>query len=274
MKKRLLPALALLLFIAYACQPDQESKSQLDVGIERGNFKPGMIDTILFHPTEPYSFGEYSGPKPFFVKIWVPVRTTSEKSLTYSDLFKFEDLDPKLIPLYDTLNKGYIGYVRHRLTKTIGDEDSTLKSKSEQMFDQLSRLTIRSRYTEKPEGKFPVIVYHHGYGGWSHENFLFAEYMAANGFVVIGTNYEWPNHEGGWDEGKSDLKYILNFAKHLPYADSTQVFAVGHSWGAQSVLYYDSAPAQPFQSTIALHTTMRDRFHWTLSLSGGRLFQK
>ncbi len=260
MKTRLSPALAMLIFIAYACQSPNESKPELSLGIKSGRFQPGVIDTLVFHSSELYSFGDYAGLKPFFVRIWVPVKATNGESLRYGDLFSFKNLDSHLIALRDTLNKGYTDYVMHRLTRTIGDEDSTLKAKSAQMFDELMQSPIRSRYADIPEGKFPVIVYHHGYGGWGHENFLFAEHMAANGFIVIGANYEWPKYEGGWDKGNADMEHILKFAKTLSFADSTQIFGVGHSWGAQSLLYYDNAPKHPFQKIISLHTTMEGPF--------------
>jgi pimeloyl-ACP methyl ester carboxylesterase len=193
-------------------------------------------------------------------RIWVPKQTVNGQALTYSDLFSFKSPDKSLALLRDTLNRGYIDYVRDRLTRTIGDEDSTLKARSAQMLDQLLHLPVRSRFSEKPEGKFPVIVYHHGYDGWGHENFLFAEYITSKGFVVVGTNYEWPDHEGSWEKGNSDIAHILTFAKHLPYVDSARIFALGHSWGAQALLYYDNTPTQPFQATVALHTTMEGPF--------------
>jgi pimeloyl-ACP methyl ester carboxylesterase len=250
-------SLVLLCFAVSACEPSTRSKPQLDLGISYGNFEPGMIDTIVFHPSEEYSYNSYTGRKPFFVRIWVPMeKGTSDSTLVLRDLFSFHSKQPELAALADSLNHENLEYVRSHLTRTIGEDDSTLKEKNSKMFEKLMRLSIRSQFTEKPKGKFPVILYHHGYDGWSHENFLFAEYMASHGFIVVGTNYEWPNHQGSWDKGNADISYMNNFIKHLPYADSTRVFAVGHSWGAQALLYYDNKPPQPFQTTISLHTTM------------------
>lgn len=260
MKKLLFPIVATLAFLAYACQTKHEPQGSIDLALDDQGFKPGLMDTLLFHPAEEYAFGTYKGRKPFFVKIWFPAQKFSDSPLTYGDLFSFGTRDEPLHALRDTLNAKYTAYVRERLARTIGDEDSTLRTRAAAMFNKLSGMAIQSRVAQKPKGKFPVIVYHHGYDGWGHENFLFAEYMAANGFVVIGTNYEWPNYEGSWEKGNADIAYILRFAKSLPFADSTQVFGIGHSWGAQALLYYDNNPAQPFKATVALHTTMEGPF--------------
>jgi pimeloyl-ACP methyl ester carboxylesterase len=245
--------------VIFACRQQERGDDPVKLNIVYGVYTPSFSDTVIFHPTESYTYEGYNGFKPFLVRIWFPDELhASSENLTLTDLFSFTVDTKNLEPLRDSLRVSYERYVGYSLSKTLGRDDSTLAGKRQSLVKAVMNMNILSkqRSGRYPGGVFPVVVYHHGYGGWSHDNFLFAEYMASHGFVVVCSNYEWPNYDKGFDDGNKDIEFIQAFSKTLPFVDSTRIFAVGHSWGAQSFLYYDNKPRHPFSSTVSLHTTM------------------
>ncbi|MDQ3804743.1 MAG: prolyl oligopeptidase family serine peptidase [Acidobacteriota bacterium] len=110
---------------------------------------------------------------------------------------------------------------------------------------------------KKVEGrKFPVIVFNRGGladGAIGMPNFNYVHEMmryAAEGFVVVASQYRGADGAGGKDEvGGADLNDVLNIikvARALPYADASRLFIWGYSRGALMTLQLlrDGVPAR------------------------------
>jgi len=110
------------------------------------------------------------------------------------------------------------------------------------------RDTGRANAAALAQGRFPVIVYSHGYGGVGLAAFSYGEYFASWGFVVAA-----PDHTGntaldqtislamGYLVRPQDLSATLDWVTGDPASPvkgrtSEDVAAIGHSMGGYSVL--------------------------------------
>jgi acetyl esterase/lipase len=99
---------------------------------------------------------------------------------------------------------------------------------------------------KKAEGRLPVVVFNRGGladGLIGMTNFNYIQEMmryAAEGFVVVASQYRGVDGAGGHDEvGGADLHDVLNIikvARGLPYADADRLFMWGYSRGALMTL--------------------------------------
>ena len=113
-------------------------------------------------------------------------------------------------------------------------------------------------------GKFPVVIYHPGLGGTFDDNAVACEYLASHGYVVLSSAYEAAdssslNIDGDLATSLDDLNFLLRYAATLPFADSCQVAAMGHSYGAQAMLAWRRAPNSPLDAVVFLDSTVEYR---------------
>jgi len=89
-------------------------------------------------------------------------------------------------------------------------------------------------------GLFPVIIYGPSFNAPSFENSVLAEYLASHGYIVVsspcmGWHQRAMTHDAlGIEAQVRDMEFLLDFARTLPGADTTQVATMGFSWGGLS----------------------------------------
>ncbi len=92
----------------------------------------------------------------------------------------------------------------------------------------------------EPNKKYPVVIFNRGGMGEFGKVNLFTlkerfEYLLSNGYIVLATQYRGNDGSEGRDEyGGEDVYDVLNLvqvAQQLPYADSKNIFMIGHSRG-------------------------------------------
>ena len=241
--------------------------------LKKGKYSVGFRDTMIFCDQLNYTLGSYSGAKPIIVYIWYPLAAsaTKAKKMKYGDYLNLPR-NVRTGAFTDTLANAY---------RNIVMEDGVAinlkpngEAKDEKLYNTLySRIMATGIPVTKnalaAKGKFPAIFYHHGSRSTPFDNTVFFEYMASQGFVVVSTSYWLPHdHEGTnqspnesyWSKNYKTMNTVLGFMQSLDNVDTSKLFAVGHSWGAQSFLRYDSVTTRkPFKKIISLHTTIEDK---------------
>lgn len=237
-------------------------------GLERGPFGVGYRDTVLFNKTSTFTYYEYTGAKPFFISIWYPSKGTNQSSpyMKFSDYMNFGGDEATVSRILDTLRKKYSSiYVEDGIKKSIKGLKPVsveLEKPRQKVFSDIQNSRVYAkRKLPTLEHDFPVIYYHHGAQSTPFDNFVFCEYMASHGYIVISSNFLWPLEQkeslGGANQVE-DLLFVVTatsaMADRAPY-----LIAVGHSWGAQVLLLADTLKEKPFKKIIALHTTLEDK---------------
>jgi dienelactone hydrolase len=86
-------------------------------------------------------------------------------------------------------------------------------------------------------GRYPVVVYSPGHSNPSWENADLCEYLASHGYVVLaspsmGERTRYPTLDiPGIESQARDISFLIGFARTLANADSSEIAAIGFSWG-------------------------------------------
>lgn len=227
--------------------------------LERDSYSVGFIDTLIYNPGQSYTFDTYKGNKPYFISIWYPVNAKSEGiDRVYGDYFDFE-APTSLNSLRDSLMQmdktALIDYgIKNRLDSW---DDREYGSNEKELVELLLGTRVNAQTSKAlPKERFPVVVNHHGMGGTRHENFVLFEFLASHGFIVVSSNYHWPDQSRDLDDLKDDLSFVTNFAGEMPFVDTSRMYFMGHSWGSQIGLISNQSGNHPFKSFILLDNTL------------------
>ncbi len=213
--------------------------------LELGEYNVAFTDSLIYCEAIEYNQFGYKGPAPVFLKIWHPSQKQKNDFLTFSD-FQFFQLPQNLEMVYAQLLKKVDSffiksYFESYEIKSYYDivhapVDFGHFSNQEVLFTLKNLKTISQLGRLKTKKKFPVIVYHHGAQSAAEENFIFAEYFASHGFIVISASYHLPfeNKVYGYEPKDFDdtalPRRVCEFARSIT---SENVYFIGHSAGAQ-----------------------------------------
>jgi pimeloyl-ACP methyl ester carboxylesterase len=229
--------------------------------LEAGNYLVGYSDTIVYNKYQDYSFHTYKGQKPYFVGMWYPLNNDAISSTrVYADYFEF-DVPENLKELRDTLvlmqQTSLITYgIKNRLASW---DDRAYTQAEKELYDKILSTKVNATLSNKlPQKKYPVIVYHHGMGGTREENSVLFEYLASHGFVIISSNYHWPNQQDILAESINDLEFIVDYATTLPFIDKDRIHFLGHSWGGWMGLILNQTGNHAIKSFILLDNTLEE----------------
>ena len=89
-------------------------------------------------------------------------------------------------------------------------------------------------------GKFPVVIYAPSVNNTTFENADIAEFLASHGYIVIsgptiGLTDRWIKKDLMHAELQAaDIRFLIDYARTLPQADTTRLAVAGFSWGGLS----------------------------------------
>jgi pimeloyl-ACP methyl ester carboxylesterase len=92
-------------------------------------------------------------------------------------------------------------------------------------------------------GRFPVVIYAPSLNAPATENIELCEYLASNGYVVIASPSMGADSRtmtvdlSGANAEAQDISFLITFASTLPDAETSEVAAVGYSWGGMTALF-------------------------------------
>jgi pimeloyl-ACP methyl ester carboxylesterase len=93
-------------------------------------------------------------------------------------------------------------------------------------------------------------------GSTREDNSVLFEYLASHGFVIISSNYHWPDQKDVLAESTNDLEFIVDYAMSLPFIDKDRIHFIGHSWGAWMGLILNQTGSHVIKSFILLDNTL------------------
>lgn len=223
----------------------------------------GFADTLLFNDSLRYTAFGYDGPAPLFVQAWFPLEDApNEPRLTHAQLRERRLTGPLQRVWQELVSRMDSAFIDYDLRYAF-NSDSLIDYTPftvEQVKDSLMALPTRAwRASLRMETARPVIVYHHGSGGFSDENAAMAENFASFGFIFLACNFHWPLENGSygypltWEPDRHSVRTMLQYARRL--GRGGKVFYIGHSWGAQEgwCTLHEPRLADAF---VSLETTM------------------
>lgn len=213
--------------------------------VKPGKYQVGLTDTVIFDTQYNYEEFGYKGKKPYFIKIWHPIKKQpTQNYLKVEDLFVFKS-NEALQSVQDSLESIYKNhFIRDYLTENLitGEEQNYGVFSYQDVLNLIGKIETRSiKYPLTDDNDFPVIVYYNGSQGHPFENYVMAEYFASRGFIFVAASFElqFENSPFGLlpydryitDEEEQSLKHVTDFAQTL--SNSSFTFFIGHSFGAQ-----------------------------------------
>ena len=227
--------------------------------MEAGKYLVGYSDTVVYNEDQYYSFLNYEGHKPYFVSMWYPLsKDTNSSPGVYNDYFSF-DVSENLKGLRDSLvQMQQTSLIRYGIRNRLDSWDDREYTKPEQeLFYKILSTKVNAIQSDKlPRIKYPVIVYHHGMGSTKEDNSVLFEYLASHGFIIISSNYHWPNQRELLADAKNDLQFIIDYTMTLSFIDQDQIHFLGHSWGSQMGLILNQTGNHTIKSFILLDNTL------------------
>jgi dienelactone hydrolase len=200
--------------------------------------------------------------RPIFLAIWYPAAAQHDTAMVYRDYFRAASTDSQASDFAQRLRK----FTRDMDCEyMLGKEYDKLTAEERADWDALLATPVSAtRDVPAAPGKFPVVIYHPGLGGTFDDNAVACEYLASHGYVVLSSAYQAAdssslNINGDFVTSLDDLQFILRYAASLPFADSSRVAAMGHSYGAQAMLAWRAHPNSALDAVVFLDSTVEYR---------------
>ena len=201
-------------------------------------------------------------PRPVFLAVWYPAAEQHDTAMVYRDYFRAVSLDTPVPEFAQRLRK----FTRDMACRyMLGKEFEKLTEEERVAWDGLLATPVYATLNVPPAaGKFPIVIYHPGLGGTFEDNAVVCEYLASHGYVVLSSAYQAAdssnlNINGDLDTSFDDLSFLLRYASTLPFADSSRVAAMGHSYGAQAMLGWRARPNSPLDAVVFLDSVVEYR---------------
>lgn len=215
-------------------------------------YQTNFADKSLDH----YASGK--SPRPILINLWYPTKSSvSQSAMPYRDYLRIRTEHGPLTRFSSDL----AAYARKVILDEVFYKEEAKLTASEKSALQALMDTRTAAYRDAPAapGRFPLVIYHAGYGSSFEDNSVLCEYLASQGYVVIGSAFQKLdgaslNIEGGVRTA-GDIRFLLTFAHGLPFVDWSSVGMVGHSGGAQAAIIYQTEPGCAIDATVSLDTT-------------------
>ena len=197
--------------------------------------------------------------RPILAGIWYPARAGGSARMAFRDYLDLRGEDPRLADFPARLSK----FTRSVVCEDLFEKKEALLPKEER--EEFERLLSSATFAQKDappaEGRFPLIIYHHGAGGTYEEDSVLFEFLASHGYVILSSAYQDVDSSdvGTADEATTswrDMEALLRFAGTLPFVDTTRVAAMGHSLGAQRALGWSFEPGSALDAVVSLDSTI------------------
>lgn len=214
--------------------------------VNLGAYSISYTDTLLYVDHTEYNEYTYQGREPLFVQIWQPSSSSSKKPfLKYADLLK-RKVPSNLEFVYQNLStQAKNSIINNCITYDLmtGDPIAYSEASVVEVFSKVLEMETQSFAAPfVSQGKYPVIMYHHGTQGSSWENVWMAEYFASRGYIFISANFHLPYSKQVYglvestQNNLAKVKKLNSFAKEISV--NKPVYYIGHSWGAQVAWCY------------------------------------
>jgi pimeloyl-ACP methyl ester carboxylesterase len=214
------------------------------------------------------TYADGKAPRPILINLWYPAGNPDDlKPMPHRDYLAIQTEDPRLSRFASKL----IEFERTTVCKELTGKAATeLTDRRRQLLDRFWDTPTASLRNAPPlDGKFPLVLYHSGFGSSFEDNAVLCEFLASHGYVVIGSAFPdatgWSLNVGGSPGSMRDMEFLIGHARRNSYVDWKHIGLVGHSGGAQYSLLFRSQDASPIDAVVSLDTTQD---YYSLSTSG------
>jgi len=210
----------------------------------------------VFDDKTTYASGK--APRPILINIWYPAKKPDDlKPMPHRGYLAIQTDDPRLSKFAAALTT----YERAVVTKELmGKSTAALPVRERALMDQFWG-TPTASYRDIPAapGKFPLVIYHSGFGSSFEDNAILCEFLASHGYVVLGSAFQKPSGASYNVDGRKgsarDMEFLITYASRLPDVDWNHIGVMGHSGGAQAALIFHAQAASPVDAVVSLDTT-------------------
>ncbi len=197
-------------------------------------------------------------PRPILINMWYPAEGSDElKPMPHRDYLAIQTEDPRLARFASKL----IEFERTTVCKEMTDKKiAELTDRERQLLDRFwDTPTASRRNAPMLDGKFPLVVYHSGFGSSYQDNAVLCEYLASHGYIVVGSAFADATGQSlnvGSSQGSMrDIEFLIAHARRLAAVNWQHIGLVGHSGGAQYSLLFRSQDGSPVDAVVSLDTT-------------------
>lgn len=148
--------------------------------------------------------------------------------------------------------------------KRMTDEriDGNAGTRRDALLRDIARPMQAVRDARVESGKFPVVIYAPSYSAPAIENADLCEYLASQGYIVLSSPSLGAHTRSmtidleGVETQAADISYLIAYAATLPQADTSQVAAVGFSWGGLANVFA-AAKDERIKALVSLDGSLR-----------------
>jgi hypothetical protein len=232
--------------------------------LPKGNFPVGFSSTVALDYAQNYPYCLDSTvqikkyPKPLIINTWYPaVASATSKPMARKEYFSFQSSDKNIVQWVNS----YRDYTENTaIQEWFGKKKSDLSAPEQLLLNEfLNAKTTAVKNIQAAKGKFPLIIYHQGAGASFEDNAILCEWLASQGYVVIGCSFQSADGEKlashGQEESLKDVAFLLSFAQKLSNVDWMHAAMIGHSLGGQTINYIAAQGNMPFDAMVSLETT-------------------
>ena len=249
--------------------------------LKNGNYTVGFKSICVFDAARTYDLtcgdstvvlGNKSVGRPILINMWYPSVKDKTPALKVKEFFDFPDNENTKV-FFSKLKDFQYEYSRfYAIDQNLKENDFSLKGDTTRagrerlrkaLFESyINAATISHRNAKAIAGDFPVIIYHQGLGGTIDGNYLFLEYLASNGYIVISSAFQvtdgggygpgWFTGVGSYEDTFADFSFIINYCKQNNISKSKKIFLSGASYGGNCSVTYIGEGNKNVDGLIAL----------------------
>lgn len=196
-------------------------------------------------------------PRPILINVWYPAVNSSGALMPQGEYLNFVTNIPQLAKFSSALAE----YERDAIAQeVVGKQEPEFDADEKRLFEELlSTSTAALKNAKEQVGKFPLVVYHGGYGSSIEDNSVLCEFLASHGYVVINSAFQRGsgtsfNIDAG-ENSRADIKYLIDYARKLPNVDWRKIALMGHSGGAHTINTFQALGNSAADVLVSLDTT-------------------
>jgi hypothetical protein len=211
---------------------------------------------MTFKDHTSYTTGK--APRPILINVWYPAQAREPgHPMRHRDYLAVTSDDPRLAKF----SRELAAYERGVIAQEVMQQPiEKLTQRQLQLLGEfLDSPTACRRDAPPAAGKFPLVIYHAGFGSSFEDNAVLCEFLASHGFVVLGSAFQEPsgktfNVDGQVTSGR-DMDFLIAHARQQPNVDWQHIGVVGHSGGAHAALQFRAQPSCVVDAVVSLDTT-------------------
>jgi pimeloyl-ACP methyl ester carboxylesterase len=200
--------------------------------------------------------------RPVLLNLWYPASRVAGEPMPYDDYFEGAIQASAKDAGLSEYAKAVIAYNRDVAWRELAraSPDSTPNPLRQRILDLYQTRSAAYRNAGMPSGDLTVVVYTQGSGSSLDDNVVLCEYLASQGYLVIGSAFPQEDNtsfatSASDDSRPRDIRRLLLEVGRFPGIRPGPVIAVGHSAGAQVMQLFASDPSAPIDAVLSLDTT-------------------